>query len=443
MLNPATHNERRNFILGVIAALLLGIFFTFLAENIHVLGHNIPTTDIGSDYFRGFFWAAVLVPAILLIPCRPGEQVSLLVLWGLRCSVTLGFMLYYEYNYGLDAYQYFANAVSPTEFLMDTDIFNGTAMVTALSRTLAQNVPFLASYHALKVFWSFFGFLGSYLFYRAYSNATGHSNIKILWLINCFPSILFWSSILGKDPITFFGISLFFYGSLELIKRFSFIHLISALLGLAIAGSIRIWLVVIFLIPFLLIVLLRSRMQKFGKLIIVASLGTLLFYFSTDIMNNLQVSEADGALKTISTVSSSWTHGGSGQEVQSFESARDLLVFLPKGIFAALYRPLPGEVGNFFGLLSGFENLFLLFFLVYGLMHTNREQWSDPFVQYGIITVFIWSIFYSFISYQNLGTAVRFKLQILPLLILIPFHLMNKPDETTALINENNVATKS
>lgn len=403
-------------------SLLFGTFLCLLIANIDVLGRNIPTSDVGSDYFRGVFWATILFFTVFLIPCRPEERVSLLLLWGLRCLMTLGFMLYYEYTYGLDAYSYFTHAVSKSQLDFNHDYFAGTEAISHFAKILAQTFPFLASYHALKVVWSFFGFLGSYLFYRAYSNYVGQSNLTVLWVLGAFPSILFWSSILGKDPITYLGIASFFYGALGMLRIWRWRYLAVALFGLYVLATVRMWLVFIFLVPFVLVFFWRSQVSLKVKLAVSAAAFLALQFYGQPFQENLQAFSTEEWLTSVNQVSRSWSRGGSGQAVPEFSSTADLARFLPRGIFAALFRPLPLEVRNAFGTLAGIENFLIVFAFLWLIFRWENAFTKDAFFQLATLTLITWSAFYSFLSYQNMGTAVRFKLQVLPILLLIPLH---------------------
>lgn len=410
-------------------AVVISIALILLLNNLHILGRNIPTLEIGSDYFKGVLTAVLITPLIFLLPARNSVTFNLLALWSVRCLVTLGFMLYYEYTYGLDAYYYFRHAVSSIDITGGLNLYGGTDNVVVITRALAQNFSLLASYHALKVFWSFFGFLGCYIFYCAYTRSTNDESIAPLWLISLFPSVLFWSSILGKDPITLLGIALFFYSAIGLFKKASATDIILAITGLAIAGIIRTWLIVLFATPFLILFLLRSKARPFSKALIATFAGLMIAYFSNDILAALEISDSKSFIDVLNVTASSWTHGGSGQNMQSFTSGREALMFLPKGTFTALFRPLPGEVRNVFGTLSGIENMILLLGLVICFFAAKPAYRKDLFIQYAAITIFIWSLFYAYISYQNLGTAVRFKLQVLPLLLLVPVRLFHYSKE--------------
>ena len=68
------------------------------------------------------------------------------------------------------------------------------------------------SYHALKVSCSLLGLAGVYGFFRAARIVQPDVSTNWLYLLGLFPSILFWSSILGKDPIVFFGLGFYAWG---------------------------------------------------------------------------------------------------------------------------------------------------------------------------------------------------------------------------------------
>src|SRR5690606_22583316 len=96
---------------------------------------------------------------------------------------------------------------------------------------------------------------------------------------------------------------------------------------------------------------------------------------------------------------------------------------MPLGITAALFRPLPFEILSPFGMLAGLENAFLVYLLLWAIRRTRLRDLKDPFVAWMLLTIGTWATVYGFVSYQNLGSAVRFRLQILPLLLIVLLHL--------------------
>ncbi len=63
------------------------------------------------------------------------------------------------------------------------------------------------------------GLAGVYIFYRAAVLFLGREDMRILLVLGLTPSILFWSSILGKDPIVMLGMAVYSYGAVALWKR--------------------------------------------------------------------------------------------------------------------------------------------------------------------------------------------------------------------------------
>jgi membrane associated rhomboid family serine protease len=94
-----------------------------------------------------------------------------------------------------------------------------------------------------------------------------------------------------------------------------------------------------------------------------------------------------------------------------------MVKFAPLGAFTALFRPLPGEVLNPFGLLAGLESLVLLALLLRASRRAKWKEFKQPLILWASTLILIWAVVYGFASIQNLGTAVRWKLQVLPLLV--------------------------
>jgi uncharacterized membrane protein YfcA len=94
-----------------------------------------------------------------------------------------------------------------------------------------------------------------------------------------------------------------------------------------------------------------------------------------------------------------------------------MATFVPVGAFTALLRPLPGEVLNPFGLLASFENLVLLALLVRAIKRSKWKELRHPLILWAMTVILVWAVVYGFASTQNLGAAVRWKLQILLLFV--------------------------
>ena len=127
--------------------------------------------------------------------------------------------------------------------------------------------------------------------------------------------------------------------------------------------------------------------------------------------------------------SAGWAGGSAQERTEKFTGIGSMIRFAPLGAFTALFRPLPGEVRNPFGIVAGIENAFLLGLLLIAVARARLRRFRDPAIAWAILLILTWSFIYSFVSYYNFGAAVRFKLQILPVLLLVLLYLARGPDD--------------
>lgn len=387
------------------------------------LGQNLPVVDVSRDYVVALVVATILGALILVWPLQPGEKAACLLLWLLKMFVTLVVMLWYESRYEiLDSYGYFLQSLQPAQEFTFFNYAIGTEVMPRFFAALWRVMP--ESYHAAKVVCAYFGLAAFVFFARAFEVMTSKPRIHFLVAIGIFPSMLFWSSIAGKDPLILFGIAVATYAaSLWYQRGGKWSYLVMFLLAAAFAALIRPWIGAMLVVSLLFAATARSLWRQFGGwgIAVISVAGLACMTLALKMLS----SQMAGLLLTLETTSNAFAGGGSGINAPlAFSSWKDVLVFLPVGVFTALFRPLPGEVGNAFGLLAGLENVFLLLLTVgvawWVLAGRGGGAWRKrPVVLWVLLSVVIWAGLYAFLSYQNLGTGVRFKAQILPLLFLL------------------------
>lgn len=411
------------FVILILTAFIGGILLPILVQWIGSSGRNLIHIQGADEYFIALVWGAALSLIILMFQIPWNIKKHYLLLWGLRCFVTLFIMLFYENYYSLDAYEYYKN-IMLQHFFEQAAWAGGTNFIIKFGVFLDNNFPFGRSYHAFKVVWSFIGFLAIIPLYNIYKEFVNHrDNVLVLWVLGAFPSLVFWTSILGKDPIAALGIAWAAYGLLRMCTKIDLSGFLYSVGGLYLLSFVRFWLAAIFLLPALLSFIWSKSVNKVWRLAGVLLCGSGLTYLIFNIKNVLILTTAADAFESLNYFSSAWARGGSGLEAPSFSSTSDILMFLPLGIFTAMFRPLPGEVNNIFGIIAGLESLSIIFIFIYSIKTMKMSMWSNATVTYCWSAILVWSSFYAFISYQNLGTAVRFRAQILPFLLLLPFIL--------------------
>lgn len=411
-------------LLALPLALAAGLATPRLLEAVRLLGRHVPRADIQADYVVAVLWALMLAGGLLLLPATRADRRALLLLWGAKCFVTLVFMLVYEGAYPvLDTYYYLADAQVPA-LNLETGLGQGTNNIVAL---VWLHGHVLASYHAIKLTFAMVGLLGVYAFYRGTVHATGREDPRVLIVLGLFPSVLFWSSILGKDPVQLLGIGLYAYGVMAWCSTRRWGYLVPLAAGVLLASMIRVWAAPILLFP--LVVFAAGGVRGVGRrLVFVALVAVSTVVAVNHFADTFGLETAQDVFETTESLSRAFAEGGSAQMVSvHFTGWASMVTFAPLGAFTALFRPLPGEIPNMFGTMAGLENAALLVLVGLALLRARLASLRHPLVLWALVLVVLWAGVYGFISYQNLGTASRFKLQVLPVLVAVLAHLARGP----------------
>lgn len=434
-------NGRRALI--VAWAIVFTLALPYLLDGVEILGRRIPQFDRASDFLKGISLGGGLWLTIYLFPISSRDKKNLSIVWGIKLLVTLGLMLFYEWSYGLDAYWYFHRSQQKIPDFSRVGWGNGTENLVAFFWTLEHQVFALHSYHALKVLSSFVGLLGIYLFYRAFTRYLRLNDPRLLLYLGLFPSILFWSSILGKDPFVLFALCLAWYGALSFMRERQALYLIPLTFGLLLLGFLRSWMIGVLVVPLLVGGVMGMRSTA-SRLLFLVLIGCACLYSMRFLSQGLALESAEALTDQMNRVARSWQKGGSAGDIPQLTSMGAILRYLPYGMFTALFRPLPGDVMNLFGLLAGLENLFLLYLMWQAWVKRHMRLWRNRMVAWFVTYVIIWSALYAFISPQNLGSSVRFKLQVLPILLLLLTYLAGwfRPQDDAYSSNEDTYSTE-
>ena len=400
--------------------LMLFFTFTFLYLTLFIINHlevfykwNIGVDEPYHDYLVGWIWTLLLALLIVILPFK--YKNFMLFCWFLKVIITFYFDYLYESHYvSLDAYAYFANI---KEVSFPFVFFDGTYNITLLTKLFF----FLThSYRACLVFYAFIGMIAMYIVALTYEKLR-RVTLTSLELVTLFffPSVLFWSHILGKDPVNLFVFSIYFYGAVLWLFYRKFEGIIFICLAFFIYLFIRPWFSGIWGLALTMFVMTGKRVGWFTRTVV------FIIFVGSSIMILLKFNIYNVAdfFNTLIHLSQAWAHGGSAQELALYTFS-DLVRWFPWMAFSALFRPFPWEASNIFQLLAGVENLTLLWLIIYYLWVYRRTIGRfDLFHKFLLCHILAWIIIYSPIAFQNLGTASRFKLQVLPLLLMFTLHL--------------------
>lgn len=410
--------QKKRPLLILLVSVLIGLLFGFvsivLLKFSVIYGSKILQANLSGDYAVGLTVAIFLTFIVASFPGTSEDRTAIVWIWIVKCAVTLLIMLPYEHYHSFDSMSYWEQGSKPfTSSDLAYSLGNGTATIITLVKCLNTLIPH--SFHAIKILFSFIGICGVFVFYSGTCLLLGPS-IKRLLVLGLMPSMVFWTSVLGKDPLVLLGISTFFFGMCRFFVRGKLNGLLIAVIGIIIFSLIRSWLFFIFGGAIVASILL-SRLSYIKKILVIGLLVCILPVALEFIPQNYL--RVDGMVDQIQQLNSNFSSGGSALIKWQINSWYDLLIAIPSGAFTALFRPLPGDVNNLGGLLAGLENLILLPLFIYALKKIFPLVTKDPILFWVMTTIVVWTVIYSPVSSGNLGTGTRFRTQILPFVLLV------------------------
>ncbi len=389
-------------------------------------GVNVPADDVYLDYVKGVGWAAFLSALIFMWPVRLSDRIMLFVMWVIRCAVMFIIMLPYEEHYvGLDCWVYFNGAHSAGANPLDAILKGGNDFVMLLGALHLGVGP--DSYHAMKASSGYAGLAAIYILYRAAVALAKAERRWMFWVLGLYPSTLFWSSILGKDPVVLLGIALHVWALIQVISFSKHKHLFTAIAGIGLASVVRVWMGPILLVPALLLFALRIRHVGW-RVATVSIVICLLVVLAPATANRLSIDPSADLFASTQSFTRGWDKANSALHPDmELNSLTDLILFTPQSVFAAYFRPLPGDLPHFLGEVAGTEDLILLCLSVWAVLKIRRQYWSNHFFLWAVALLISWGLAYSLVTYKDLGTAVRFRLQIMPVLLAMVWFLISLP----------------
>jgi len=386
------------------------------------LGHRIPQEDVQTDYVIGIIWAMILGVSILAWPVSSRDKHCLLLVWLVKVLISLSIMLFFESQQPLDSYGYFDVSRQDNFVCAGRLYWYGSYNITRLAWLQHQLLP--DSFHALKISFAMVGLIAIYLFYRAAVLFLEYEDRRVFYALSLFPSLLFLSSTISKEPVILLGVAIYAYGVVGWHRAQRLRYLIIIALGITLVFWLRFWVAAVMIVPLVFLLVLTMRGFVVKTILIISMLVTCLIVIHR-MQDNFDFKTKQDLIANLNVYSRNFSIGGSAREASGeFTGIGSIIAYVPKGSFTALFRPLPGEVLNPFGQLAGIENMILLILLLLSLIricHHWREL-QHPLVIWAILLLLTWSTLYGFVSY-NLGTVVRYKVQVLPVLLGLLLYL--------------------
>jgi hypothetical protein len=277
---------------------------------------------------------------------------------------------------------------------------------------------------------SWLGFWGLFLFYRAYVLAAPEEPHRgYARLLFFLPSLLYWPSGIGKESWMMFALGIAAYGCSRLLAgkgRGDFLGGVALTgLGLWLAGTVRPHMAGLVGVALAGAYLVRRPSKSLGPLAplvkIVALAGLIILAVSlvgrTDRFLEASGIRTTGGLTSVLGQITERTSAGGSEFVPSVVESPTRL---PIAAFTVLFRPHLLEAGNAQAFVAALEGTFLLVLSLVRLPHifaAIRSMRRRSYVAFALIYSGLFIVAFSGIA--NFGLLARERVQLLPLYLVL------------------------
>jgi hypothetical protein len=279
------------------------------------------------------------------------------------------------------------------------------------------------------------GTISAYLYVRAFETAFPEaarwSFPRLAFFL--FPAVGFWSIFLGKDLWIFFALALGTYCVAHLMLRFSARHTVGLVAAIILAYAIRGPVAAGFCVAVVVALVTRplrwegwrAYLRPIQRLMVLGVLAVAV----TGVTSRAFVEYEIEALTLEAFAEKAYTqHKGfalteAGSQLPiALHSGdpKEVLAYLPLGLFTLFFRPLPWEAHNALAMLASVENVFFMGLIVARLPHLVRSLASmprHPFMLFALTALFTVAVPVAF--QWNLGTMARMRTMPLPFFLFL------------------------
>lgn len=282
---------------------------------------------------------------------------------------------------------------------------------------------------------SWMGFIGLFLFYRAFVMAVPEGKARAyLPFVFFLPSLLFWPSSIGKEAWMLLSLGVMALGAAHLFSHRGWRGAGLSALGLWMALTMRPHVAALAAVALAVgFVVGRPRrstnpLAPVGRLLVAAGLVAVSFLAVREAQTFLEQSAVEteqGVIRVLEQTTERTQIGGSEFNPSILESPGRA----PIAVITVLYRPLIMEAHNLQSAAAALEGTFLLVLTVVRfrwLMAAIRSIRRQPYVALALAYTGLFILAFS--SFANFGLLARERVQLLPFFIV----LLSVPPRTEA-----------
>ena len=334
----------------------------------------------------------------------------------------VGFVIY---GGTVDAFHYWTTGLQLAERfqIVGWSAFHGPYWSTNLIENICGFATLLVgdALPTLFIAFSLISLAGAYLFYRAFTIAFPDGDRWLFGvLVVLLPSLLFWSSFVGKDALIQYFIALTCYGFARITQRPTPSGVLYCATGLAgallIRAHIAAMLAIAMTFPY---TVGRSRSRgasKAARIVLIPALVCGTYFLITQAKSFIDIQGENGTtvFQQADAITRNSQIGGS-----AFNEGTSLAGRIAESPFL-LFRPFPWEIHSAMGVAPALESVGLIY-----LCWTRRREiwsalqhWRDPYVGFVLVYSVVFLVTFGG-AISNFGILLRQRIMLVPLVLMI------------------------
>jgi hypothetical protein len=340
--------------------------------------------------------------------------------------------LYYRWLHGQDGHGYnwagvqLARSFRALHFDVDTGApVPGTGGLRYISGLVS--IPVGTDELVKYCVFTWFGFWGCVLLYRAFASALPHGDrYRYARLIFLWPSLIFWPSSIGKEAWMMLTLGVAMVGAARVFTRRSGGYTL-LVLGLGAGSFVRPHVALIALLAFSFALMIGRRHTEATHFATPAGVAKVAGLVVALLLGGVLVTRTQELLDPTDTQNVSLTSTGNQVQAQTAEGNSQYTPSDPKtpvgyvvGSVTVLFRPFPFEANGLEALMAAAEGLALAVLVARSwrrLRSIPRRLRDEPY--YALALAFVPIFIYGFASVANFGILARERVQLLPFLFVL------------------------
>lgn len=432
----------------------------FLLIGFQTQRSNIKKNPVYRFYFKGllfkFFSAILFCLVFTLYYTEGGDTLNYYV-----SAKSMSNLMLKDFNQYLDLlingtgpgkWAYFNNDTGfPMHFMYkDPKTFmvsRLTSVIMPITNNSLIGTTLILSFISYTAVWKLYLF-----FTHFYPKLDKNLAIAVLFM----PSVTFWGSGIMKDTYTFAALSWFVFNVFQIVikKQKIPINIFLALINAWVILSIKPY-IFIALLPGAVLWAFYQRISNIKSvvlkgmifpIIIIVAFGLVSVIFSKISSSLGEYANYDQivlkAKNTQEDLLDETRYGKNNYNIGKIDgSTSGMIKIAPKALIAGLFRPFIWEARSPFIAVSGLENAFILFSMIFLLIRLKvirffQYMFSEPVLMFS----FIFTVFFVFgvgLSSTNFGALVRYKIPAIPFFMATVFIMLEKYKQRHSQFLEN------